>query len=205
LTIRSVGFAFTSWSRSLDAHLAGAIGRDERVVGDEAHLERLGPVGHELADPAEADDAERLVGQLDALPGAALPTPIDERGVRLGDVPGLCQEQGHRVLGRRDDVGLRRVHDHHATRRRRLDVDVVEADARAADDDQLVGGSEHLGRHLGGRPDDECAGARDRGEQLVRGQADPNVDVVAGGPEAVETTVGDCFGDEDARHGPMLI
>ena len=57
----------------LDAHLAGTIGGDERVVGDKAHLERLGAVGDELADAAEADDAERLVGELDTLPARPLP------------------------------------------------------------------------------------------------------------------------------------
>ena len=100
--------------QQLDAELAGPLGRHERVVGDEAHAEAAGPVGDELADAAEADDAERLVGQLDALPPAALPAPGDERRVGLGHVAGLGQQQRHRVLGGRHDVALRRVDDHHA-------------------------------------------------------------------------------------------
>ena len=37
-------------------------------------------------------------------------------------------------------------------------------------------------------------------EQLLGGQPDPHVDLVAGGAEAVEPAVGDLFGDEDAGH-----
>ena len=46
----------------------------ERVVGDEPHPEREGALGDELADAAEADDAERLVGQLDAVPLGRAPS-----------------------------------------------------------------------------------------------------------------------------------
>ncbi len=128
----------------LDAELAGPVGGHERVVGDEAHPEAAGPVGDELADAPEPDDAERLVGQLDALPAAALPAPGDERRVGLGDVAGLGEQQRHRVLGGRDDVALRGVDDHHAAPRGRLDVDVVETDAGPADDEQVGAGGEHV-------------------------------------------------------------
>ena len=37
-------------------------------------------------------------------------------------------------------------------------------------------------------------------EQLVGGQPEPHVDLVAGGAQAVEPAVGDLFGDQDARH-----
>ena len=63
----------------LDVELAGPLGGHERVVGDDPHAERAGPLRDELADAAEADDAEGLVGQLDALPLRALPPAVDER------------------------------------------------------------------------------------------------------------------------------
>ena len=187
--------------QQLDAELAGPVGGDERVVGDEAHAEATGPVGDELADAAEADDAERLVGQLDALPPAALPAPGDEGRVGLGHVAGLGQQQRHRVLGGRHDVALRRVDDHHAAAGGRVDVDVVEADAGPADDEQVGAGGEHLGGDRGGGADDQGVGADDGVEQLVGRQAGPHVDLVAGRPQAVEPAVGDLFGDEDAGHG----
>ena len=117
-------------AEQLDAHLLGPILGHERVVRHEAHPEALGAVGDELADAAEADDAERLVGQFDAFPAAALPATRDERGVGLGHVAGRREQQRHRVLGGGDDVALRGVDDHHAARGGRRDVDVVEADAR---------------------------------------------------------------------------
>ena len=93
--------------------------------------------------------------------------PAVERGVGLRDVAGLGEQQRHRVLGRRDDVALRRVDHHHAAARGGVDVDVVEADAGPADHHQLVGGLEHLGGDLRGRADDQRVRADDAGEQVV--------------------------------------
>ena len=42
--------------------------------------------------------------------------------------------------------------------------------------------------------------ADDHLEQIVGGQVEPDVDVVPGGTEAVEASVGDFFGDQDASH-----
>ena len=47
--------------------------RHERVVGEHAHAEALRARGHELADAAEAEDAERLLVDLDAAELRALP------------------------------------------------------------------------------------------------------------------------------------
>ena len=86
-----------------------------------------------LADAAEAEHAERLAGELDAAVGLALPAALLERGVRLRNVARERDEQPDRVLGRRDDRRLGRVRNDDAAPGRRLDVDVVDADARAAD------------------------------------------------------------------------
>ena len=48
-------------------------------------------------------------------------------------------------------------------------------------------------------------GTHDHLEQLVGGQVEPDVDVVAGGTESIEPTVGDLFGDQDASHALMPI
>ena len=58
----------------LDAELAVALGADERVVGDDAHAEALRALRDELADAAEAEDAERLVHELDAARTSSAPT-----------------------------------------------------------------------------------------------------------------------------------
>ena len=116
----------------------------------------------------------------------------------LRDVAGLGEQQRHRVLGSRDDVALRRVDHHHATARRRLDIDVVEADAGSADDEQLIGVLEHLGGDLCGRADDESLRATDVVQQRV--EIELHIDLVAGRAEAVEATFGDFFGDKDPGH-----
>ena len=89
------------------------------------------------------------------------------------------EHQGDGVLGRGDGVAERRVHDHDAVRGRRLDVDIVDADAGAADDLELLGLGQHLGRDLGRRADGQALVVADDGAQLGRLQAGLEVDVAA--------------------------
>ena len=190
--------------QQLDAELATSLGGHERVEGDQPHAERPGAVGDELADAAEAGDAERLVGELDALPAAALPASGDERGVGLRDVAGLGEEQRHRVLGGGDDVALGGVDDHHAAAGGGLGVDVVEPDPGAPDDKQVGPGGEHLVGDVGGRADDEGVGPDDGVEQLGRREVGAHIDLVPGGAQPIEPTVGDRFRDQDPRHPPNV-
>ena len=48
-------------------------------------------------------------------------------------------------------------------------------------------------------------GTDDGGAQPGRVEPELDVDLVAGGTEAVETALGDLFGDEDACHAPSMI
>ena len=127
--------------------------------------------------------------------------PVDEGGVSLRDVAGLGEQQRHRVLGGRDDIRLRGVDNHHAASRRRIEIDVVEADPGPADDHQVVGGGEQLLVDHRGRADDQRCRAGDRRQQLVPRQPELHVDDVSGGSEALQPALGDLFGDEDAGHG----
>ncbi len=63
----------SSESRALDTELPEPLRGDVRVVSPHAHLETARPAGDLLADPAEADQPERLVGELQ--PGEARPLP----------------------------------------------------------------------------------------------------------------------------------
>ena len=118
---------------ALDPGLAETVGGDERVVRDDAHLQPERAAGDLLPDPPVAEDPERLLRELDPAPLRALPAPRHQRGVRLRDVPRQRHEQADRVLGGRDDVRLGGVRDDDAASGRRLDVDVVDTDARPAD------------------------------------------------------------------------
>ena len=60
----------------LDAELLARSAGDVLVVGDEAHAERVGPLRHQGADAAEAEHAQRLAVQLDALPLRLLPPAL---------------------------------------------------------------------------------------------------------------------------------
>ena len=94
--------------------------------------------------------------------------PATRARVGLGDVARLGEQQRHGVLGRRQDVRLRRVDDHHAAAGGRLDVDVVEPDAGPPHHDEVGAGLEHLGGDLRGRPHDQRVRAPHRAEQRPR-------------------------------------
>ena len=59
---------------ALDAQLAKALLGDVRVEGHHVHAEAERALRHELADAAEAEDAERLLVQLHAAELASAPT-----------------------------------------------------------------------------------------------------------------------------------
>ena len=72
----------------------------------------------------------RLPVQLDAGERLAVPLLRLHRGVGLRDVARHGEQQRQGQLGGRDDVAARRVHDDDAAARGRVQVDVVDADAR---------------------------------------------------------------------------
>ena len=181
----------------LDAELLEALGADEGVVRDDVHAEGAGADRDELADPAEAEHAERLALDLGAAELAALPLAAGEAGVRLRDVAGEREHQRERVLGRGDRVGLRRVGDDDPALGRGGDVDVVHADAGAADDAQVVGALDHLGVELRRAADQDPVVVADALEQLLAGPVGAEVDVEALA-QHVDAGLGDLLRDEDA-------
>ena len=148
--------------RVICAELGHALRGDVRVVGDGSHPERARPRGHEPADAAVAEQRERLVGELDAREALALPGAVAQRALGRADVAREREQQRERVLGGRDDVRLGGVADDDARRRRRVHVDVVDPDARAADDAQLGGARDERRVDRRGRAHDERLGVRER-------------------------------------------
>ncbi len=143
---------------ALDAELQRLVGGEERVEADDGHAERLRPLRHRQADPAEPDDAERLALELRAGELVAVPPAGLEAVVRRGDVARQGQHQGHGVLGRRDRVAAGRVHHDDPAPGRRRHVDVVDADARPHDRLEPRLALEDLGRQLRARPDHDPVG-----------------------------------------------
>src|SRR5439155_4105857 len=68
---------------AVHAELAETIGSDERIVGDDSHAETGGAPRDLLPDAAEAQHAERLVGELDAAVRLPLPAALLQRRMRL--------------------------------------------------------------------------------------------------------------------------
>src|SRR5581483_2131754 len=183
----------------LDAEHGGALGRDERVVGDDAHVEPFAAARDLRANLAEADDAQRLAAQLDADEAGAVPLAGPERGIGVRDVAREREHERDGVLGGGDRVPERRIDDDHAALGRRGEVDIVDADAGTADDVQLLRCREDLARHLRLAAHDERLVGTDGGDQVLGGQAGADVDLGLAAQEG-DAVFGDRVGDEDLVH-----
>src|SRR5829696_5647046 len=147
------------------AQLSGAPRLDVGVVGDQRDAEGGQPLGDQHPDAAQPDDADGLVGELDAHELRPLPRALAQGGVRRRDLPGGRQQQGHGVLGGADDVRRRRVHHHDPALGRSGDVHVVQPDPGAGDHLQVRRRGQGLGVDLGGAADHDRGGLTQRGQQ----------------------------------------
>ena len=124
-------------------------------------------IGDDRADIAAADDAERLAGDLDAHEAVLLPLAGLGGDIGLRDLARQRQHQRDRMLGGRDRIAERRVHHDDALGGRRRNVDIVDADAGAADHLEVLRLLEDLGRDLGGGADGETVEVADELGELV--------------------------------------
>ena len=187
--------------RSLaDLQLPEAIAGDERVVGDDCHSQSPRPGGDQLADAAEAEHAQRLAVDLDAAEARALPAPLHQRRMSLGDVARQRQQQPDRVLGGRNHVRSGRVGDDDSAPGRLGDVDVVHAGAGASHHLQALAAGEQVGIDPRRAADDQRVVLADPLGQLLGRHLDADVDVEAP-PEQLHAGVGDLLLDQDLlRH-----
>ena len=185
----------SSKRRSSRHRARGSARRHERVVRDDLHLQTEGAARDLAADPAEAEDAERLVGELDAAPTRSLPAPFDQRCVGLRDVAGEREKQADGVFGGGDDVRLGRVRDDDPAARGGVDVDVVDPHPRATDHAETVTTRDQVGCEFRSRADDDRLVAAD--DLFERGFG-VDVDVEALAQER-DSRIRDRFADEH-RH-----
>ncbi len=171
------------------------------IVSQDPHPEGDGAPAQLGADPAHADDAERFVVKLGPFELFSVPFPGLEVGMGLRDFARDRNEEGEGVLGGRDGVATRRVHDDNPAAGGRLDVDVVDPDAGAADDAQAGGGLQDGGGDFGLAAHDDGAEVRDQLHELrfALAGADHDLEVAADG-ELFDPALGDGIGDEDFRH-----
>ena len=192
--------------QQLDAQLRGTGLRHVRVIRRDVRAECGQPLRHQLSDAAETDHPDGLAEDLGARERRPLPGVGAQRGVGGGNLAGGRQHQRQRVLGGAVDVRRRRVDHQNAARRGGVDVDVVQADARAGDDLQLRCRGQDLGVHDGGRTHQQRVGIDDRGQQLLPvGSVHPaDFDMVA---EGFHGRFGQLVGDQYNRqtHADSLV
>ena len=192
---------------ALHPELAEPVGGQVHVEGDHAHTEPARAVGHELPDTTEADDAQRLLVQLHPVELGAIPRAPDQRGVRLRNIAGQREQQGHRVLGRRDDVRLGRVGYDHSAAGGRIDIDVVDADTGTGHDLQAVGLGQQVSIDLGGRADQDAVEVGDASLELGAIPRCAQLDLEPGGTQQLDSGIADLLRDENLpcrrRHDPV--
>jgi hypothetical protein len=103
------------------------------------------------------------------------------------------------VLGGGERVALRGVHDDDALFGGDVDVDVIEADAGAADDLEAAAVFEDVGGDVGAAADGEAVVVADDAGEFVHGDVGLDVDVeFAAVFEDFDAVVGELVADEDA-------
>ena len=153
---------------------------DVGVVRDDLHGEAVGPLRHQPADAAQADDAQGLAVELAALELGAAPLAALDEAVGPGDVAAAGQDETHGVLGGRHHVALGRVADDDALLGGVGHRDVVEPRAGAADDAQVGRRVEELLVDDGLAADDDAVILGDDREQLLTGELVLDVDLAHG-------------------------
>ena len=138
-----------------DAHFLGPLLGQEGIVGDDVHLQPEGARNDDRADVSGTDDAECLARDFDTHEFRLFPLAGLRRGIGLRQLTGNGKHQRNSVFGRRDRIAERRVHDDDAAAGRCRDIDIVNADAGAANDLKICGGSDQLFRRLGRGADRE--------------------------------------------------
>ena len=113
---------------------AGDVRRiDMGVVNHDIQAQTTGTVRHDRTDLAEADHPQSLAENFAPLEPFFIPAPGTQRCGSLGHIAGQRHEHGNRMLGRRDHITIRGVHDHDTMAGGRRDIDIVQSDARPAD------------------------------------------------------------------------
>ena len=139
------------------------------VEEDDAHAHRLGEHADLRADVAVADDAERLAADLVAVRRDLAPLPFVHFARPITELAREHDDLGDDELRDAARVRERRVEDRHAARVRRIEVDLVRADAEAADREKPPGvlAPEHLFRHVRLRADAEDVDAIELRDELL--------------------------------------
>ena len=132
----------------LDAQIVRTLLTQVRIISDDLHAERDRSFRNARSDPPHADHSERLALELHAHEFFPIPTSLVHALIRRRDMPRHRQHHRQRVFGRRYRVAARRVDHYDPARRRRIQINIVDAHARSPYDLQLLRTLDHVGAHL---------------------------------------------------------
>src|SRR5690625_942786 len=145
-----------AFKQFFEAGQAGGVAQRQpvgNVVKNHVHAQPFGQHAQLRADMPEADDAQRLAAHLVGTPGGFEPLPAMGGHVFLGDAAHQHDDFGQHQLGYRAGVGIGGVEHGNAAPPRAGKVDLVGADAKAADGGQLVGLIQNFSADLAARAD----------------------------------------------------
>jgi len=110
------------------------VGLQDRIVGDDFHVERFGAARHRARNAAEADEAQALAHRFAEHQIVARPFAGEYGVVGFPYVAQAHEDCGDHVFGDRYGVGPGRRKNLDAAPRTLVHVDIVETYAQAADD-----------------------------------------------------------------------
>ena len=118
---------------NLDVEFLSALRGEVGVEGDDLHIEGFRELRDCLSDASHTDDTERLAAELTSDELFTIPTSFGERLVRGAGVAAQREHESKGLLSGRNGVAAGSVHDDDPATGSGLEVDIVDADARASD------------------------------------------------------------------------
>ena len=128
---------FIFGSEGFDAEFGCLFGSHERIVANHFHVESDGSASNFPANSTQTDHTEGFPGYLRAKEALAIPFARFHTGIGSGNMAGYGEEKGNRMLGGRNRVPARSIHDDHPGAGRRHDINVINTHAGADDSSQV--------------------------------------------------------------------
>lgn len=152
---------------ALGAVLRHDLGRNEGIVGENAHFQRRAALGDEASDRSETDDADGLAGEFDAGIARGLPLSLSDAAVRLRQIAAQRQQMRDGQFRRGGGVGVGRIEHHDPALGGGRNVDIVDTDPGPADSAQPRCGLDHGLRDARLGANDQRIVLRDAGNKGV--------------------------------------
>ena len=163
----------------LNAHFNRAISGQERIKGNNLHPQAKRATSDDGTNVSSANQAKRLARDLNAHETVFRPEPCLGLRIGLRQLTRESKHQGDGMFCRGNRVTEGRVHNDNTLGRRIGDVDIVDANARTANDLEVRCGVQDLLCNLGRRTDGDTVIITNDCCKLIRCLVGDNVNVTA--------------------------